>query len=69
MKILATFFDSPIAPILLSFIVLFLYTYSKGAEFYTTICGSGFFSIIGGWIFATPITHFLASIFEFLSEN
>jgi len=64
MKTLARFFDSPIAPILLSFIVMFLYTYLTGAEFYTAIFGSAFFSIIGGWIFATPITYFLASIFD-----
>jgi hypothetical protein len=64
MKTLAKFFDSPIAPILLSFIVLFLYTYLTGTEFYTAIFGSAFFSIIGGWIFATPITYFLASILD-----
>jgi len=64
MKILVRFFDSPIAPMLLSFIVLFLYTYLTGTEFYTAICGSAFFSIIGGWIFATPITYFLVSILD-----
>ena len=69
MKILARFFDSNIAPIIFSFVVLFLFTYLNGADFYSALFGSIFYSIIGGWIIATPITHFLASFFEFLSEN
>jgi len=68
MKTLARFFDSNLAPIIISFVVLFLYTLLKGTDFYTALFGSMFFSLIGGWIFAIPITHFLASIFENLSH-
>ena len=68
MKTLARFFDSNLAPIIVSFVVLFLFTFLNGADFYSALFGSAFFSIIGGWIFATPITHFLASIFSNLSH-
>ena len=64
MKLLAKFFDSPIAPMLLSFFVVFAYTSTK-IDTFTAGVGSAFFAITVGWIFATPITHFLASILDF----
>ena len=64
MKTLVKFFDSPIAPVLLSFFAVFVYTSTK-VDTFTAGIGSAFFTITVGWIFATPITHFLASILDF----
>jgi len=69
MKTLAKFFDSNLAPIIFSFIVVFFYTFLNGADFYSALFGSIFFSITAGWLIAVPITHFLASIFENLSHK
>jgi len=68
MKTLARFFDSNLAPIIVSFVVVFLFTFLNGADFYSALFGSIFFSITVGWFLAVPVTHFLASIFENLSH-
>jgi len=63
-RLLVKFLDTPLAPILLSFIIIFLYALISGTEFYTALYGAAFFSIIGGWIFTTPITYILHSILD-----
>jgi hypothetical protein len=64
MKALSKFFDSFLAPLLLSFLIIFAYTVNK-TDFFTAFIGSIFYSLIGGWFFPTPIAYFLASIFDF----